>query len=300
MDSNCSLPSRENSSGPAIARVANARLSALCAAALMLLGAISPTLVTAQSQQRDAVSVSSVHRPLVRSSDMIPIGAAVAGVGILMAADKSIERSFQRRSVQSSASLRNLFRTAGALGDPGSIVFSAATYFAGLAVHSRPVAALGMYTGEAVVLGGVLSESLKGIGGRSRPRIDSTHVHNFNPGKGFSNDDYGSFPSAETTIAFAAATAASRFSSRQWPGASRYVTPAAYGAATLVGASRLYKNEHWASDVAAGAAVGIIAGVGFDRWNLAHPDNIWERIFLPKSVTPARHGATLRWSVATE
>jgi membrane-associated phospholipid phosphatase len=35
---------------------------------------------------------------------------------------------------------------------------------------------------------------------------------------------------------------------------------ALHGGAALVGLSRIYHNRHWASDVAAGAALGIVSG----------------------------------------
>jgi membrane-associated phospholipid phosphatase len=233
---------------------------------------------------------------LVSKDDVLPIAAGVALVAVAFAADRSVQRSFQSASVQSNDFFRQTANVAGSFADPGVIVFSAVTYVAGLSSRSRPVAALGMYTGEAVVLGGIVAEGMKGLAGRTRPKVDPAAVHTFSAGKGFSNDDFGSFPSAETTIAFAAATMSSRYVSRQWPGAAHVVTPVAYSLATLAGASRLYKNEHWASDVAAGALLGSAAAVEFDRWNTLHPNNVWERIFLPKSVD-VRHGReSIAWT----
>ncbi len=234
---------------------------------------------------------------LIRQADLLPIAGSIALVGAAFAADRSIQRSFQSEATQTNSFFMHTSDAAGVVADPGVLVFSAATYFAGLATHSRPVAALGMYTGEAVVLGGVVAEVFKGAAGRSRPKVDSLAVHSFHAGKGFSNDDFGSFPSAETTIAFAAATASSRYVSREWPHAAHIVTPAAYTLATLAGLSRLYKNEHWASDVVAGAVLGAAAAVEFDRWNLAHPNNVWERIFLPKSFQVRGHYRSIGWSL---
>jgi membrane-associated phospholipid phosphatase len=155
-----------------------------------------------------------------------------------------------------------------------------------------------MHTGEAIVLGGVLAEGLQMTIGRSRPLRDINASHDFQFGKGFSSDDYTSLPSAHVTVAFAAATATSREVGRSWPGAARYVTPIAYTAATLVGFSRMYENKHWASDVLAAAGLGTYSAVLFDRYNQAHPNNLFERIFLPASVVPARGGVSLVWSVA--
>ena len=133
--------------------------------------------------------------------------------------------------------------------------------------------------------------------GRARPQRDVNDNDDFVFRKGFSNDDYTSFPSAHTTVAFAAAAAVSREVGRSWPGASKYVTPISYSVATLVGLSRMYKNKHWASDVVGSAGLGIYSAVLFDRFNAAHPDNIFERTFLPKSIVPRRGGVTLVWSI---
>lgn len=225
---------------------------------------------------------------------MVGVGAAVAA---LMPADRSIAHAFQRPGLQSNGAIKGTLNVFNGMGDPGVVIFSAVTYFAGLGTHSRPVAALGMHTGEAIVMGGVITEMLKGSFGRARPYVNVTNPHDFNPGKGFSSDDYTSFPSGDVTLAFAAATAASREVARSWPDAARYVTPASYAGATLVGIARMYKNKHWASDVVAGAGVGTLSGVLFDRFNRAYPHNVFNRVFLPASIVPEHGGAQLSWSI---
>jgi len=73
------------------------------------------------------------------------------------------------------------------------------------------------------------------------------------------------------------------------------VTPASYGAATLVGVARLYKNQHWASDVVAGGSVGVMSGILFDRYNRKYPSNIFNRVFLPSSLLPYHGRLTVEW-----
>ena len=238
------------------------------------------------------------ERSLFRARDVVAALGVVAVTAAVMAADESIAHSLQRPSVQTNSVFKgatNVFNTAGF---PGSAVLSAGAYFVGLEKHSRPIASLGMHTGEAIVLGGVLAETLQMTIGRSRPQRDINDAHAFRFGKGFSNDDYTSVPSAHATVAFAAATAASREVGRSWPGASRYVTPISYAAAALVGVSRMYKNKHWASDIVAAAGLGSYSAVLFDRYNQVHPNNVFERVFLPASIVPNRGGMSLTWFIS--
>ena len=235
---------------------------------------------------------------LFRAHDAVAALGVVAATAAVMAADQTIAHSLQRPSVQTNSVFKgatNVFNTAGF---PGSAVLSAGAYFLGLEKHSRPIASLGMHTGEAIVLGGALAEGLQMTIGRSRPQRDISNAHDFRFGNGFSNDDYTSLPSAHATVAFAAATAASREVGRSWPAASRYVTPVSYAAATLVGVSRMYKNKHWASDIVAAAGLGTYSAVLFDRYNQAHPNNVFERMFLPASIVPDHRGMSLTWSIS--
>jgi membrane-associated phospholipid phosphatase len=239
---------------------------------------------------------SDEHVTLFRRRDAVAAVGVIAVAASLVSADASIARSFQRSSVQTNQGLKRASNIFNTIGFPGSVIMGAATYFIGLGEHSRPVATFGMHSGEAIVLGGVLAEGLQMTIGRARPSRDITDPRDFRFGKGFSNDDYTSLPSAHVTVAFAAATAAAIETRRSWPGATRYVIPIAYGTAALAGMSRMYKNKHWASDVVAGAGLGAYSALLFDRYNRGHPDNILDRVFLPKSVLPENHGVALVWS----
>ena len=61
-----------------------------------------------------------------------------------------------------------------------------------------------------------------------------------------------SFISAHTSNAFTTATVFATVYNK-----SKWVPVVAYSVASLVGLCRIYNNDHWASDVMAGAAVGF-------------------------------------------
>jgi undecaprenyl-diphosphatase len=103
---------------------------------------------------------------------------------------------------------------------------------------------------------GVLSQVLKRLIGRARPRLFDEHgpFHFVFPGF---PSTYASFPSGHTITAFACAAAVAWFAPRwRWP---------LFGLAALVGVSRVAVGAHYASDVVAGAAIGFLSAAALRR-----------------------------------
>src|SRR5690606_19049876 len=92
--------------------------------------------------------------------------------------------------------------------------------------------------------------------------------------------------------AFARAAAATKEVDRSG-GPAWVVGAATYSGATLVGLARMYHDMHWASDVVAGAAIGIFTGRRVVRWQHSHPRNRVDRWLLGVSVRDAGGGAKL-------
>jgi membrane-associated phospholipid phosphatase len=109
----------------------------------------------------------------------------------------------------------------------------------------------------ALVASGVVNGALKYGVGRERPgtAADPHEYSPFNPDNGFQ-----SFPSGHTVVAFSLAAAVAEEARNPW------VSGAAYGAAALVGWSRVYDDKHWASDVVGGAIVGVAVSKASLRW----------------------------------
>jgi PAP2 superfamily len=117
--------------------------------------------------------------------------------------------------------------------------------------------------GQATALTGLVTAGLKVATRRDRPHGPS----------------HASFPSGHTSSAFSAATVAMRY----------YGLKAAipgYLAATLVGVSRLDADQHYFSDVVAGAAVGYIVGRTVTRRPTEKdPRLVWMPVLGPAAGT---------------
>jgi hypothetical protein len=72
-----------------------------------------------------------------------------------------------------------------------------------------------------------------------------------------------------------------------------FVAPLMYGGAAVVGWSRMFDNQHWASDVITGAAIGTFAGLKVVHWHHQNAGNAVDRIFLGPSVSRTPEGDAL-------
>lgn len=97
--------------------------------------------------------------------------------------------------------------------------------------------------------------ALKLAFGRARPSESPDDPYDFKPFSG-----QVSFPSGHATLAFAMVAVISHETGSRW------VPWVGYPLAGLVGWSRVHDNEHWTSDVVAGAALGAWVAVKSDDW----------------------------------
>lgn len=137
------------------------------------------------------------------------------------------------------------------LGNPRYLVPFMVAGWAGGTLAGRPrLAASSAHLLAALAGAGVANGTLKAVVGRQRPV--GGDPRSFRP---FNLDNrWQSFPSGHTVVVFSAASALATEADRPW------VSAASYGAAALVGWSRVYEDKHWASDVVGGALVGVLAG----------------------------------------
>ena len=171
----------------------------------------------------------------------------------------------------SGASLKHVSQLTSSIGGKLPLVVGGALAVTGWATHHDFTRTLGTDVVRGVVASGLVTLVIKGSTGRARPREFPDDPDMYYPGQGFFNNSLASFPSGHTSAAFAGATVLAMELSKAHPSHSKWITFGMYGAATAIGLSRMYENEHWASDVFAGAAVGTLSGRWIVRQRNAKP-----------------------------
>ncbi|HEX7363289.1 MAG TPA: phosphatase PAP2 family protein [Bryobacteraceae bacterium] len=127
-------------------------------------------------------------------------------------------------------------------------------YATGLARHDSYAKHSALLMGEAVADSELVGEVLKDMDQRLRPeaiglRGNFSDTWFDNKGNAFWSNS--SFPSGHTIAAFSIATViARRYRAHKW------IPYVAYGAAALIGFSRISESAHFPSDVFVGAALG--------------------------------------------
>jgi membrane-associated phospholipid phosphatase len=157
-----------------------------------------------------------------------------------------------------------------------------AAYGAGRLARSPTLTDVAFHTTEAVVTASLASQVIRGPLGRSRPRLTgSQDQYDFHWFKGFGQFNYRAFPSIHSSSGFAAATALVQETRIRNPGAVKIVAPVLYALALTPGLSRMYLGQHWASDVFAGAVMGVFAGSKSVNYSHTHPNNRFQNFFVP-------------------
>lgn len=219
--------------------------------------------------------------PIVKGRDALLAGAFALGAIAIAPVDRYFAENLQNPRNQENRILRYTAESLNWVAHPGSWIIGSGLYAHGLLRDDRETAALGLHGLEAIAVGSAVAGIIKVAAGRARPYMDVNRPHDFGFGRGLTDKQYRSFPSGHTVAGFAAATVVTSETARWWPDAKWYIAPVMYGGATLIGASRMYTNFHWASDVVIGAAIGTLAGVMIDRYHYSRTDNWIDRKLLP-------------------
>ena len=231
------------------------------------------SLLIATSVNAQVADTINKKTPLLVGKDALLLGIFAAGTAAVAPIDMQIANRLQNPGTQENRFLRTAATGFRLLGDPGSVVTGLGIYVIGRIDGQRRVQSLGLHSMESIALATALGGGIKLLAGRQRPFVDIKNPDSFQLGRGFSGDEYRSFPSGHTVVAFAFASTLTRETQFWWPHSAFYVGTVFYGGATLVGLSRMYNNMHWASDVMAGAAIGTIVGLKVVKYTHSHPGN---------------------------
>ncbi len=121
-------------------------------------------------------------------------------------------------------------------------------YLQGLAAENSANKNLAFEIGESAFFTGILTLVIKYSFGRTRPRVTNDQF-SFLPFS-FKNDDYVSFSSGHTALAFALSTVLAKNTN------NTFLKMIFYLPASLTAVSRIYQNHHWLSDVIFGGVLG--------------------------------------------
>ncbi len=130
-------------------------------------------------------------------------------------------------------------------------------YGVGRLAGNRELSDATLHTAAALVAAGAMNGLVKVGVGRRRPGADNDPT-SFRPVA--LEDHWQSFPSGHTVVAFSLAAAIAEEARQPW------ISVLSYGAAGVVGWSRIYEDRHWASDVVGGALIGTLSSKLALRW----------------------------------
>jgi len=170
------------------------------------------------------------HLPSVESATILSIGA----IGATLA--RTMDNKTSDGLAASDSMGTFLHQGEGLGGARAQAAAALATYAIGRITNHKKTAAIGADLVSAQIVTQTATSVIKMAANRTRP--DGTNY---------------SFPSGHSATAFATATVIQRHLG--WK-----IGAPAYGLATYVAASRIQVKRHYLSDVAFGAALGIVAG----------------------------------------
>ncbi len=182
---------------------------------------------------------------------LLSSSAALVTVGTVFLFDSSIRKEL-KTFTQNQPSVLEGFKTITHAGGYESIIgITAGSYLYGLIAKNNKWQQTGQLLGVSLVGTSVFTLGSKWIFARERPYVDGRNYWHF-----FDiNEERSSFISGHSSASFTIASIFSlQFNEQKW------VKWVAYGSATLISVSRMVIDQHWSSDVIAGAALGYAVG----------------------------------------
>jgi membrane-associated phospholipid phosphatase len=247
--------------------------------AMILLAASASAATDSTRSVVDLVAGEVEQLPHHLAAEPVPSVAAsvgsVAAIVWLSGADQAIRSAVQAHRTSTLDAVASVGTTSGQAWSGAAL--AVALMAGGAVTGSTHTQTTGRQMLEALAVAGALTTAIKVAVGRARPFR--------NQGDGWLlpfrwDDGQWSFPSGHATVASTIAGIALARSSC-W-----LVRGAAIGYALLVGASRIYTDNHWTSDVLMGSAIGGLVGYSIARHN--NDTDAWLLYPVPHGIALSR------------
>ncbi len=186
-------------------------------------------------------------KALVQSVDARDAAYVAGGAAVLIPLSRFDERINPEIQESYRGNLARFLDFTNELGSPKVVAPLVAVFGASLLTDDTKLQDAAFTSMQSLLYAGLVTYGLKYTVGRMRP-YEGNGSNRFLPLSG-----HNSFPSGHTTVAFAIVT----------PWVVYYPHPVTYGLFALsagTAVARLAHNAHWATDVAAGAAIGTVTG----------------------------------------
>jgi membrane-associated phospholipid phosphatase len=247
-------------------------------------------LFAAALAQEPADSGGGFFRP----GDKVRVIGAVAATGALALLDERAARWARRPSVQGDSARHDLVSAVTVINEQPLGIAAVGTFAVGRLAGWKTAADVGLHWSESLFATQAISSAIRVATSRARPRAYPDNAFIFKPGRGLKNFDHRSFPSLHAAVAFSTAASLSEEIRHRNRAASRYATPLLYTAAAVPGLTRIYLDQHWVSDVFAGALLGTFVGVRTTRYLHNHRTRL-DRVLLGATLAPTTQGALVSW-----
>lgn len=213
----------------------------------------------------------------------IACGAAAVSAGFLL--DDELREVYRKNHNDFSSKMYNTTNEFGNIIYPATL--SGGIYLGGLIIGDESTRITGRLCFEALLLSGAITTISKASIGRSRP-----YLNEGNSKFRFLQFDYdhSSLPSGHSTVSFAMATVLSMRIDQWWAYAMLYP------AASLTALARIYKDQHWFSDIITGALIGSISGWALCRAEISLHDSKQPGDEAGLMIIPTINGFCLSYS----
>jgi membrane-associated phospholipid phosphatase len=225
---------------------------------------------------------------LITGRDLGLVAGATAGAALLSRFDIPVARTFGDSGFHARhAGLTTIAKRASVVTETALMLTGGTVYGIARLRHDDATADVALHTTESVLSAALFIQVVRGTLGRARPYvIDDVgekrdgDPYDFELLHGFTSFNYRSFPSMHAMANFAVATALTQEMRQRNTPHRQLLSPLLYVGAAIPSFARMYLDEHWASDIAMGAFLGVFAGQKVVSYSHDHPDNRLDRALL--------------------